>query len=238
MKITLTDIENLPEGLKGALSETDGKHELDLSGLMAKEDLTGLKSALEKERANVAAWKKLGETPDDVTARIEELSNAKPKGKNDEEVAAMLKQVEDQYKGKLEATSAALEKTRRQMTSETVKAELAKHGALPDALDVVANFANSRMVFADDGSLQIMTSDGKPMVGSGENHTATIADLAKDLASSMAFAFKDTGTGGGGKPPQQGGTPQSKTITRTQWDGMSHSDRSQFSKDGGKVVDG
>lgn len=207
MKIKLESTDGLPEGIAKLVSDEDGATMLDLGGLMAKEDLTGLKSALEKERANSSAWAKLGETPEAVSAKIKELSDAKPKGKNDEEIAAMIEQVKGDYEVKLSTATEQLSALRTQNTSATIKAELAKIGAMPDALDVVANFANSRMMYAENGSLQIMTADGKPMVGTGENHTATITDLAKDLAASMPFAFKDGGSGGGGKPPQNGGTP-------------------------------
>ncbi|QDP65870.1 MAG: hypothetical protein Unbinned7865contig1001_69 [Prokaryotic dsDNA virus sp.] len=210
MQIKLESLDGLPEGLKSAVTEADGANVLDLTKLMPAEDLTGLKGALSKERANNAAWSALGESPDAVKAAMQELKDAKPAGKNDEQVAQMIDQVKAEYSGKLDSASEQLDALRRKTTSAEIKAELAKAGAMPDALDVVANFANSRMVFASDGSLQITTADGKPMVGSGENHTATMTDLAKDLAASMPFAFKDAGSGGGGKQPgSNGGTPPS-----------------------------
>lgn len=237
MEIKLESIEGLPEGLKGAVTEADGNHTLDLSKLMPTEDLSGLKTALSKERANVAAWQKLGENPDAITAQIADLKSAKPKGKTDDDVAAMIEQATSPLQAKLDAASGQLTAMRSKSTSQEISVELAKSGVLPEALDMVANFATSRIMYADDGSMQVTTSDGKPMVGTGENHTATISDLVSDLVKTMPFAVKDGGQGGGGKPPNNGGKPQSKTATRGEFDAMSQLERAQFSKSGGKVVD-
>lgn len=212
MKIKLESIEGLPDGLKGAVTEVDGAHVLDASKLMVSEDLTGLKTALSKERDNVAAWQKLGESPDAILSQIEELKSAKPKGKTDDDVAAMIEQATGPLQAKLDKSSELLGKLRSETTSATIKAELAKAGVLPDALDMVANFAVSRIMHSDDGSMQIKTSDGKPMVGTGENHTATVSDLVSDLVKTMPFAVKDGGQGGGGKPASNGGKPQSNSI--------------------------
>lgn len=237
MEIKLDSIDGLPEGLKGAVTEADGVHTLDASKLMLSEDLTGLKTALSKERDNVSAWAKLGESPDAVLAQINDLKNAKPKGKTDDDVSAMIEQATAPLQAKLDASTKQLSGLRSTSTSQQISVELAKAGVLPEALDMVANFASSRIMYSDDGSMQIRTSDGKPMVGTGDNHTATISDLVSDIVGTMPFAVKDSGKGGGGKPPQDGGKPPSKTATRAEFDGMSHFDRASFSKSGGKVVD-
>jgi len=95
-----------------------------------------------------------------------------------------------------------------------------------------------RIQFHEDGSAKIMTSDGKPMIGSGADHGATLADLAKELAASKPYAVRDAGKGGGGKPAgSTGGKPNQITITRAQFDALSQSARAEHSKSGGKVSD-
>jgi hypothetical protein len=84
----------------------------------------------------------------------------------------------------------------------------------------------------------VMTSDGKPMIGSGSDHGATLADLAKELATSKSYAVRDAGKGGGGKPAgSQGGTPDKPTVTRATFDAMSQVERAAHSKSGGAVKD-
>ena len=237
MEIELQSTEGLPEGIAKLVTEADGKSTLDLTKLMPVEDLTSLKGALSKERDNNAAWGKLGESPDAVLAQINDLKNARPKGKTDDDVAAMIEQATKPLQAKLDASTQQLGDLRSKSTSQQISVELAKAGVLPEALDMVANFATSRIMYAEDGSLQIRTSDGKPMVGTGENHTATISDLVTDIVGNMPFAVKDSGKGGGGKPPENGGKPNHQTVTRADWDSMSHVQRAEFSKSGGKVVD-
>ena len=81
MKIEVTDPTTLPEWLQSKVA--DGH--LDLAAVPAPEDVSGLKSALLKERENSNAWKAFG-TPDDVTAKIAALTEqAKATGKGGEE---------------------------------------------------------------------------------------------------------------------------------------------------------
>jgi hypothetical protein len=83
-----------------------------------------------------------------------------------------------------------------------------------------------------------MNSDGKPMIGSGADHGATLADLAKELAASKPYAVRDSGKGGGGKPAgSTGGKPNQLTSTWAEFDSMSQSARMEFAKSGGKVKD-
>lgn len=208
MKIELSDLSGLPEGLKTAVETEDDKSTLDLSKLMVAEDLTGLKSALQKERENVANYSKLGK-PDEIQARIQELEeNAAKGGKSGDEAQAKLDALKEEYEGKLTGANERLEKVMRKSATAELKAELAKAGVVPEGIDLLANFAGQRIAFNDDGTPKVMTSDGKPMIGNGPDHGATLSDLAKELAGSIPHLVKDEGKGGGGKPPQgNGGTP-------------------------------
>ena len=95
-----------------------------------------------------------------------------------------------------------------------------------------------RLQFNDDGSPKVMTSDGKPMIGNGADHGATLADLAKELAASKPYAVKADNISGGGKlPGDSGGKPNQVTITRTALDAMPRTAQSEFLRGGGKVTD-
>lgn len=233
MEIEISDASGLPEWLQSHVAE--GK--LDLTKLPQPEDVSGLKSALQKERENVATYSKLGK-PDEIAAKIADLEEkAKGTGKGAEDAQAKLDALKNDYEGKLTAANDRIGKMMQANASASLKAELAKAGFIPEAIDDIAATAMTRLQFNEDGSPKVLTSDGKPMIGSGADHGATLADLAKELAEAKPYAVRDQGKGGGGKQPgSNGGTPQ-KTVTRAQFDAMSHTERATFSKDGGKVTD-
>lgn len=233
MEIELADVSGLPEALKPILNG----NKLDLSKLMPAEDLTGLKTALVRERENAGAYAKFGK-PDEIAKKIADLESAVSKGgKGGEEAQAKLDAMKADYDGKLSAADQRFNGVLTRYAQAELKAELSKAGVVPEGLDMLATFAAQRIKFNEDGTVKVVTSQGGPMIGSGADHGATLADLAKELAGSMPYLVKDIGAGGGGKPPGSGGKPDAKTVTRAQFDAMSQSDRAAHSKSGGKVVD-
>ena len=191
---------------------------------------------LQKERENVSTYAKLGK-PDEIARKIADLEAAAAKGgKGGEEAQAKLDAMKADYEGKIADRESRLTALMRRQANAELRAELAKAGVIPEGLDILAKFAEGRIAFNDDGSPKVMTADGKPMIGSGADHGATLADLAKELAKTIPHLVKDEGKGGGGKPPGQGGTPP-KTVTRADFDAMSQVDRAAFAKSGGKVTD-
>jgi hypothetical protein len=232
MKIEIIDATTLPSWLQGHVSEGH----LDLGALAAPEDVAGLRSALSKERGNAAAYSKYG-SPADIEARIAELT-AKGSGKVSEDAQAKLDAMKADYEGRLTGASDRINKMMQRGASSDLKAELAKAGFIAEAIDDIASTAMGRLKFTEDGTAQVMTPDGKPMIGSGADHGATLADLAKELAASKPYAVRDLGKGGGGKPAgSQGGTPEQKTVTRAAFDTMSQSERATHAKSGGAVRD-
>jgi hypothetical protein len=237
MEIELSDVTGLPEHLKPVLATVDGKNKLDLSKLMPMEDLTGLKTALQTERANAGAYAKFGK-PDDIAKRIADLEAAAAKGgKGGEEAQAKLDAMDATYKAQLSERDTRLTSLMRDNASEKLRVELAKAGFIAEAIDDIAATAMGRITFGDDGKPKVMTADGKPMIGTGSDHGATLADLAKELAASKPYAVQDNGKGGSGKPPGSGGTPEQKTVSRAVFDAMSQAERATHSKSGGKVTD-
>jgi hypothetical protein len=219
MEIEITDASGLPEALKPLV--TEGK--LDLTKLMPAEDLTGLKSALEKERSNARAWAKLGDAPDAVAQRMAELEKAaQGTGKGAEEAQAKLDALKADYEGKLTAAQERIGKMQQANAAASLKAELAKAGFIPEAIDDIAATAMARLQFNDDGSLRVIKADGSPWAVAGRpNVEATLADLAKELAGAKPYAVRDPGAGGGGKPPgSSGGKPVGKTVRASELENM------------------
>ncbi len=217
MKIKIEDASGVPEALRALV--TDG--ELDLSQLMPTEDLTGLKTALVKEREAAGAYSKFGK-PEEIAARIATLEEAASKGgKGGEEAQAKLDAMKAEYEAKLGERDSRFSKLLTERTQSDLKAELAKAGVVPEGLDMLATFAAQRIKFNDDGSVKVLSPEGKPMIGSGADHGATLTDLAKELAGSMPYLVKDSGAGGSGKQPgSNGGTPAQKTMKRAAFDAL------------------
>jgi hypothetical protein len=234
MKIEVTDATTLPTWLQGHVSEGH----LDLGALAAPEDVSGLKTALSKERGNAAAYSKYG-TPEDIDAKFAELAvKAQGNGKGSEDAQAKLDAMKADHETQNTAKDARITKMMQRGASSDLKAELAKAGFISESIDDIASSAMSRLKFTEDGTAQVMTSDGKPMIGSGSDHGATLADLAKELAESKTYAVRSDFKGGGGKPPtSQGGTPDKPTVTRATFDAMSQVERATHSKSGGVVKD-
>jgi hypothetical protein len=234
MKIDVTDATALAPWLQAHVSEGS----LDLGALAAPEDVTGLKTALSKERGNAAQWAKYG-TPADMDAKIADLTEkAKGTGKGSEDAQAKLDAMKADHDTQNTAKDARIAKMMQRGASSDLKAELAKAGFIAESIDDIASSAMGRLKFTEDGTAQVMTSDGKPMIGNGADHGATLADLAKELAASKPYAVRDAGKGGGGKPAgSQGGTPDKPTVTRATFDAMSQHERSEHSKSGGTVKD-
>lgn len=224
MEITLDDASGLPEALKPLAVAADGKFKLDLAKLMPSEDLSGLKTALQRERENTGAYSKFGK-PDELAKRLADLETAANKGgKGGEEAQAKLDAMKLDYDTKLTDKDTRLSAMMRRQANAELRAELAKAGVIPEGLDILATFAAARIQFHDDGSPKIMTDDGKPMIGSGADHGATLADLATEMAKKIPHLVADKGTGGGGKPPGSGGTP-AKTMTNAAFLALSAKDR-------------
>lgn len=230
-------IDSVPEAFRSEYTEKDGKFHLNVEGL---EDTGALKLTLQKERdarkaleKDVAAWKKLGKTPDEIAeltaAKEREAEEAAKKAGNFD---AILKQHQDKWnaeKATLETELAAARGSERGAIIETsVMGALTKFKATPEGIDLLTERLGRRIKFETvDGKRQvhIMQADGEtPMIGSGANGAATFDDLVKEAAKNYPSLFEGTGAGGGGKSPKSaGGT--GKTITRADFEKLAPSER-------------
>jgi hypothetical protein len=235
MKIEIADTSALPEHLRPLAATADGKTVIDLAALapMAEVEtfkgkaLTAQQEAIDRRKA-LDAWKKLGETPEAVQAKL--AAGADPEIVK--QLQAKLAETETGYKAKFSAL------LRNQAMAE-LKAELSKAGVVPEGLDVLAAFAAPRIVFDDDGGMRVMSPDGQtPMIGKGQNGGATMADLAASLAGAIPHLVADGGKGGSGKPPgSSGGTPGTKTMKRAEFTALSPAEQAARIKDGFAVID-
>ncbi len=208
--ITQADVD---KAIKDALESARADFDDELKGLKDKN-----RELLGKLRATTDI------KPEDVAALEAQIETLKADN------AKLAKEAKDATKAAETATK-ALETEQGAARSYAVDAEI--NGAIasgnvtpalvPAFTAMVKGQAKADLV---DGKYVVMIGD-KP----ASEHIKSILD------SDDGKYFKAAAANGGGGAPGGGGTPGSKTVTREQFDAMSHVDRSAFAKDGGKVVD-
>lgn len=239
LKYSVESLDGIDEGLHSFYEQGDNGFTLKVEGVVPETQFQEINQKLVdaneeamRRRKTVEKWRELGESPD----QVRELLNAKGKpGKDHEEVVAQLK---SQYETETQALRGEINNMRMGAAKSQFTAQLAEVGFHPEVIGDIAAGAMSRLNIDENGQVRILSADGKPLAGSGSDGYATLADLAKELAAAKPSFLVDKGVGGGGKPPASKGGNTAKTVTRSQFDGMSQYERSAFSKSGGKVVDG
>jgi len=187
-------------------------------------------------RKDLDEWKKIADTP---AAARQKITDAGKDNKGAAEHEAIVAELKAGHATELTGRDETITDLRRGNTGSELKAELAKAGVKPDYVDMLAGFAKGRIKYHDDGSVKILADDmTKRMVGLAPDGGATIADLAESLAKGVPDLVSANRRSGSGKPPLDGGgkPDPKKTATRAEFDEMSHSDRSTFANEGGKVV--
>lgn len=239
LKYSVETLDSLDEALHSFYKQTDDGFVLQVEGAVPETKFQEINQRLVdaneeamRRRKAVEKWRELGESPDAVREMLE--AKGKP-GKDQEEVVAQLK---SQYEAETQALRGEITNMRMGAAKSQFTAQLAEVGFHPEVIADIAAGAMGRLNIDENGQVRILSADGKPLAGSGSDGYATLADLAKELAAAKPSFLVDRGTGGGGKPPASKGGDAAKTVTRSQFDGMSQYERSAFSKSGGKVVDG
>ena len=238
MKFDIPEGAEVPDSFKAYVKDTDGKKTLDVTGWETPTEMRGMKSTVVNLRGQVEEWSKYGK-PADVQAQIDALTEkANGNGKGADDAQTKLDAMSLDYEGKLTARDERITKMMTRGASSDLKAELAKAGFVAEAIDDIASSAMNRLQFNEDGSPKVMTFDGKPMIGNGADHGATLADLAKELAEAKPYAVRSNMLPGGGKPPgPNGGKPNTPTMNRTQFNALERSDQSEYLRSGGKLTD-
>lgn len=216
-------VEAAPEGLRPFLIESNGKQVLNVD-VDKHPDLVPLRNAFERQKGTATElagklkpWNDLGLTPEQVIELRQKLETNPPK--DQKEIDSAIKQVRDQYEGKL-ATSA------QQITEKDgMIDQLARHSAatqaiaavgasvdllLPHVLErtrtIIENGKPKAVVVNPDGTQRIRDALGTPM---------TLDDLIAEMGKIDKFApaFPATipdGSGARNKPGGGGGAASVK----------------------------
>lgn len=212
----LAEINDVPQQYRGLYSKKEDGTGFALDADLAKKlDVSGLTSALDKERkANksfkelVGKWTGLGfESPDAVSAKIAELQEAATKGADGKANFDKLKaNLEEGHKKVIEAKDGELKTMRGTLEKYLVQNEaiqaITEEKGVPVLL--LPHIMSSVKVLEDKGEfvVRVVDSEGDPR-GDGKGGFMTIKDLVKEMKGSKDFgrAFESSGTNGGGKPP-------------------------------------
>ena len=164
--------------------------------------------------------------------------SAEEKAAKDGDVEALTKSWQDKW-DKREAEFAEASKHSAEMVNSLTvgktAAELAGSLAVEGSASVLERIIKDR--------LSVEVKDGAPVVtvkdATGKPSALTVKEFAEELKADKALAplIAASRASGGGAASNTGGAGGAQTVTREKWDGMSHAQRADFSKSGGKVVD-
>lgn len=230
LDLEVTTLDSVPEAVRSLYIPNGDKFRLDVSGV---EDVTGLKSALEKERKTARelekqanTWRTLGKTPDEIQA----LVTAQQQAETDKLAKAgewdkLRAQMNDQHavalKAEADKVSAKDKALGKYLVDSAAVSAIAAAKGVPELL--LPHVRSAVKVVEDNGEYHVRVVDaaGNPRVDAKGNFLS-IADLVGEMRSSEVFgrAFESSGASGGGAsgtPAKSGGKT---VITRAQYDAL------------------
>ena len=235
----VSDIEAVPELLRGFYEERDGKFHL--------QDVTALRNSMtnakrerdeaKKRASHIEKWERIGKSPDEIAELLEaqkkaeedKLSKAgewdKLRAQMNEKHAAEIKARED----KLAAKDKAIE---RYLIDSQATAAIAAAKGVPDLL--LPHVQRQVRVIEDNGEfvVRVVDAKGDPRVN-GKGEPLTISDLVSEMRASDIFgrAFESsTNSGGGAVHPGGGSTNTPAGIPKSFADAKTLEEKAAFIK--------
>ncbi|MFP4104824.1 MAG: hypothetical protein ACLFVU_01945 [Phycisphaerae bacterium] len=221
-KLTKGELEELPEALQEYYKADGDDFVLDLDGVDDHPTVKGLKSKLDEVLGETKAEREKRKALEQAQTEAERKA-AEEKG----EFEKLYKQAQDE----LEAERKQSRQFREQITQRDIKGsaqELARQLAPsdPKRADVLADYA-SRYAKFEDGQVSFEMGGVK----------VEPTKVAEHLSKEYPFLVDGSQASGGGASGSERGGAAGKTITRADFDSMSHPERQSFFKDGGKISD-
>ena len=230
LKATVESLDSVEEQYRGLYAEKDGVYRLNVEGVEFEEDVKGLRSALERERADrKAAEKRLKNVPEDFdperwasltdAQRKAEEEKAKTEGKWED----WKKQLQEQHAKEKDTLSqraqALTQKIEHLLITSVAAQEIAKLDGSSKLL--LPHVERMTKVVEDDGDFKVVVVDdnGRERLGkSGE--PMTIAELVGEMRESddFAAAFRGSGAAGGGASGGRAAGGSGRSGVRTKAD--------------------
>lgn len=206
LKYEVDSLDGVEENLQALYSEVDGKYRLSVEDLPKGEDVSGLKSALEKERQARREAKERAEKAEQAAQDA-----AAEKARKDGDVEALEKSWQkklDEIQNKAKEEADNYLGILKNNTVHATAIELATQLAVPGSAKALLPALEGRlsMEFRDGKAVPVvLDADGKPSA-------LTVQELAKEVASDPAYApiIAATKASGGGAAGAKGGGAASK----------------------------
>jgi hypothetical protein len=246
LKYKLDSLDGLDDATKALYEKKGDKFVLKVEGV-EEGDAVGLKNKVEELLGQVGDLKKKVKEKEDTETAAQEAARraaedaAAKKGdiealrkSADERVATAIADTEKKFKPTVEKQSGTI---RRLLVDNVATAMAARIGLKGSEALLIPHITNRLAVEERDGEFVTVIRDAN-----GKASALSVADLEKEFVGNTAFApviagSKASGSGAGGDQNKGGGAAGAKTVSRAAFDGMSHSERMAFSKEGGKVSD-
>lgn len=245
VKTVIDNLEDVSEALREHyVATSDGKFRLD-----GVEDVSGLKSALEREKEERRQAKARLDRLKDIDPEeflrlkkdVEERENEKLARKGEYE--KMLSQTTAKHKTELEKREDSIKSLRSALEANLIDAEatraIASAKGVPELL--LPHVRSSVRVVEEDGKFlaKVVDKDGNPRIGDASGSPMTVNQLVAEMRSSEVFgrAFEGTGATGSGASNSNGGRAGQKTINRTAFDALGAQEKASYVREGGTITD-
>lgn len=254
LALIVDKIDTVPEAQRVLYVEKEGKHYLDVSGIEDHPETAGLRTAVKNERAataalkaEVAGWKKLGKTPDEIaelTAAAEAAAlDAQKKAGNFDTILQQHKDKAAKERADSEAKLSAERDTaigiaRKAVVDTRIGAALTAGKATGEGLALLPRILADRikLEFVEGKEqISILAADGTAMIGSGPGGVALFEDLVKETTKTYPSLFQATGAGGGGARPS--GAGGAKVMDRKEFEKLHPADQAAKMKAGFTLAD-
>jgi len=211
LKLIVDSLDAVDEPLRELYEEKDGKFALKVEGI---EPTDGLKSALQKERADraayekqVKAWQGLGKTPDEIKELLAaqeqaELAKAEKAG----EWEKLRAQMNEKHDAALKAKDETISAMRARLNAELVDAKaVSAIAAAKGVPELLLPHVQRHVKVDDEFNVHVVDAKGDPRVNE-KGEPLSIADLISEMKASEVFgrAFEGSGQSGSGKQPGNG----------------------------------
>lgn len=229
LPLVTESLDSIDEGAKALYVEKDGKFTLDVDlgdGFVPKSEVEGLKQNHDKLLSEKKEAKRKADEAAAEARRIAEENAAK--NGDLESLKKSWAEKENGYKEKLSLFEQKEAKFEISKAANGIVADLAE-GANAELL---SEFVSKRLKY-EGGEVKVVDSNGNLTISS-------LDELKQEFKSNEKYASLLKGTGSSGSrasSTEKTGGADDKTVTRSEFDSMSHEKRAEFSKSGGKVVD-
>lgn len=222
-EISFDNLEMIPEEYRGLYAENDDKTAVELNGVLAKKlDVSGLTSALDKERKanaahtrNMKEWTNIGETPEVVTTKIKELEELSQKDKEGKVNWDKLRiDLEKGYKTQLDAKDEEGKKKDKSLARYLINAEAtaAISELKGSSTLLLPHVKDSVKVIEENGEYVVRVVDEQGDArGNKTGGFMNVRELVQEMKTDAQFlrAFDSDKKPGSGTTP---GTPKTPVV--------------------------